>query len=78
VSAEEARNQAIRQRWRALVLAVKAKLEAVEVGISTIEKEFLAFVVMPDGRQLLDHLLPELQAIAASGKMPKLMLGGPR
>lgn len=75
--AEEARAQAIRQRWRALVLAVKAKLEAVEIGISTVEKEFLAFVMMPDGRQLSEHLIPELNKIVASGAMPKL-LGGPR
>jgi hypothetical protein len=76
-AAEEARNQAIKQRWRALVLAVKAKLEAVEIGISTVEKEFLAFVMMPDGRQLSEHLIPKLQEIVASGNMPKL-LGGPK
>lgn len=71
--AEESHSQAIRQRWRALVLAVKAKLEAVESGISTLEKEFMAFVVMPDGKQLGDHLLPELQSMAKTGKMPKLL-----
>src|SRR6266702_1005031 len=32
---------ATRQRWRALVLVVKAKLEAVASGISTLESEFL-------------------------------------
>lgn len=69
----EAYEQAIKQRWRALVLAVKAKLEAVEIGISTLEKEFMAFVVMPDGRQLGDHLLPQLQQIAKSGNMPKIL-----
>ena len=65
--------QAIRQRWRALVLAIKAKLEAVESGISTLEKEFLAFVIMPDGESLGNHLLPQLQQIANTGKMPKLL-----
>src|SRR5690242_3582277 len=45
---ENAWNQEIRQRWRALNLVVKAKLEAVECGISTIEKEFLAFIVLPN------------------------------
>ena len=69
----EAYEQAIKQRWRALVLAVKAKLEAVEIGISTLEKEFMAFVVMPDGRQLGDHLIPNLRQIAESGKMPKML-----
>jgi hypothetical protein len=69
----EAYNQAIRQRWRALLLAIKAKLEAIECGISTIEKEFMAFVIMPDGMSLGDHLIPELHKIAESGKMPKLL-----
>lgn len=73
--AEEARAQAIRQRWRALVLAVKAKLEAVQIGISTVEKEFMAFVMMPDGRNLSDHLLPQLTKMVSDGKMPRLLLG---
>jgi len=77
-SADEAHAQAIRQRWRALVLAVKAKLEAVEIGISTVEKEFMAFVMMPDGRNLSEHVLPELQKMAVSGQMPQLRLGGPK
>jgi hypothetical protein len=49
-SAREAGTQAkqeaaTRQRWRALVLVIKAKLEAVEAGISTLESEFLANIV---------------------------------
>jgi len=71
--ANEAYNQAVRQRWRALLLAIKAKLEAVECGISTIEKEFLAFVMLPDGVSLGDHLIPEIKKIAGTGKMPKLL-----
>jgi len=73
IQVEQAYEQAIKQRWRALVLAVKAKLEAVESGISTLEKEFMAFVMMPDGKQLGDHLIPQLLQIAESGKMPKLL-----
>jgi len=77
-AAEEARAAAIRQRYRALILAVKAKLEAVECGISTIEKEFMAFIVMPNGQQLYDLLEPELQKMVETGVMPKLLLEGPR
>lgn len=66
-------NQAIKQRWRALLLAIKAKLEAIECGISTIEKEFLAFIMMPDGKPLSDHLLPKIHEIAKTGKMPRLL-----
>ena len=37
-------DQACRQRWRALLLDIKAKLEAVTAGISSIETEFSAYV----------------------------------
>lgn len=42
--------QACRSKWRALYLIIKAKLEAVESGISTVEREFLYEIVLPDGR----------------------------
>ena len=52
--------RACRQRWRALYLAIKAKLEAVEVGISVFDDEFLANIVLANdftiGDQLRDHI----------------------
>lgn len=42
--------QAVRQKWRALALVIKAKLEAAESGISTIEEEFYAHTLLPDNR----------------------------
>jgi hypothetical protein len=44
--------QALRSRWRALMLCVKAKLVSVETGIETIEEAFLAQIIVPtdDGR----------------------------
>jgi len=71
--ADDAYNQAVRQRWRALLLAIKAKLEAVESGISTVEKEFLAFVILPNGKSLGDSLIPELKRVAGTGKMPQML-----
>ena len=44
--------QACRQRWRALLLIIRAKLEAVESGITTLESEFLANITLPDGGRL--------------------------
>jgi hypothetical protein len=49
--------KAHRQRWRALLLVVKAKLEAVESGISTFEQEWLAYIVV-DGRTVGERLIP--------------------
>jgi hypothetical protein len=42
--------QECRSRWRAVVLLMKAKLELVRIGLSTVEREFLADLVLPDGR----------------------------
>ena len=62
-----------RRRWRALNLVIKAKLEAVASGISTMEMEFLAFTVLPDGKTVGDWMHPQLEQIQASGKMPRLL-----
>jgi hypothetical protein len=50
----------IRQRWRALVLIMKAKLEAVQAGVTSFEKEFLGDLVLPSGATVADVLLPEM------------------
>jgi hypothetical protein len=75
-AAEAAYEQAGRQRWRALALVIKAKLEAVEAGISTVEQEFLSAVVLPDGSTVGDWAAPQLREVYASGEMPALMPGG--
>lgn len=60
---------ATRQRWRALVLVLKAKLEAVASGISTLEAEFLANVVMQDGRTIGAAILPRLTVACDTGRL---------
>lgn len=65
--------QACRQRWRALALVIKAKLEAVESGITTFEDEFLAHIVMPDGQTVSTHIKPRIAEAYADGKMLALM-----
>lgn len=72
--------QETRRRWRALALMVKAKLEAVATKITTVEREFLAYVVMSDGRAFGDVAIPRLIAAAAAGEMPIGIpfLGGPK
>jgi hypothetical protein len=69
--------QACRQRWRALALVVKAKLEAVEAGISTFEEEFMAHLILPSGHTVGSYALPRLRAALESGKMPSNLLGLP-
>lgn len=62
-----------RQRWRALLLVVKAKLEAVESKIATFDQEFMAHVVLPDGRTISQVILPQIEHAYLTGKMPPLL-----
>ena len=73
--AEEHWEQACRQRWRALALVIKAKLEAVSAGISVFEDEFLANIVLPDGQLVGAWLRPQIEASYNSGAMPPLLPG---
>jgi hypothetical protein len=72
-SAQDAYEQACRQRWRALNLVVKAKLEAIESGISSFESEFLAFIMLPNGQTVGQWVQPRLSAAAGTGNMPPLL-----
>jgi hypothetical protein len=67
-----------RQRWRALVLVTKARLEAVESGIESVEEAFLANVVMPDGRTVAAHTRPAIAQAYETGGTPALLSGGER
>ncbi len=67
--------QVIRTRWRCLLLAIKAKFECVESGISTFEEEFLAHIVVPDGSTIGQKILPQIAESYHTGIMPPL-LGG--
>lgn len=70
--------QACRQRWRALALVIKAKLEAVSAGITTIEDEFLAHTMLPDGTTFGQWAKPQIDKAYEIGAMPKhLALEGP-
>jgi len=62
-----------RQKWRALALVIKAKLEAVESGISVFEDEFMAAIVMPNGRTVSEEIRPRIAAAYESGNMPALL-----
>ena len=69
----EAWEQACRQRWRALNLVIKAKLEAVECGISVFEDEFMANIVLPGGQTVSDFMKPQIEQAYLSGEVPRLL-----
>lgn len=66
-------DQLCRSRWRALVLAIKAKLECVETGITTLEQEFLAHIVLPNGSTVGEAITPQLALAYQEKKMPPLL-----
>ena len=57
---QQAFEQAYRARWRALLLVVRAKLEACSIGITSLEREFLADLALPEGRTVGDVLSADL------------------
>lgn len=71
---ERAWEQACRARWRALLLVIKAKLEAVACGISTIEDEFLAWTVLPGGKTVGQLVAPQIAKQLEGGKAGPLLL----
>lgn len=60
-------------RWRALWLVIKAKLEAIDVGITTIEEAFLAETILPDRSTVAETMLPQIESAYRSGTMPPLL-----
>lgn len=60
-AAAEEYEKEVRRRWRSLLLVVKAKLTAVQDGISTLEREFLADMVVDGGRTVEQVIRPYLE-----------------
>lgn len=72
-AAHAAWEQACRSRWRALYLITKAKLEAVEAGISTVEREFFYDIVLPDGHTAGEWMAPQIDVAYQTGQMPAML-----
>jgi hypothetical protein len=65
--------QLARARWRALLLCIKAKLEAVESGIESFDVAFMANVVLPDGTTVGDRVVPAIVKTYETGSMQPLL-----
>lgn len=68
--------QSKRQRARALLLVIKAKLESIESGIETFEQAFLAHVVMSDGETVYDRVKGDMAIEYRSGKPSMYLIQG--
>ena len=70
VSGQKGHDEEVARRWRALLLVVKAKLVAVDDGISTLEREFLADTVLGDGTTVLEQVRPAIEQARAALPRP--------
>ena len=70
------REAEVRRRFRALVLWLKATLEAVDTGIITFEDAFLAHMALPDGRTVARALDTQVAKMLA-GEVPMLAFALP-
>jgi hypothetical protein len=59
-----------RRLWHAFALSVDAKLAAAAAGVATIQSEFLAHVVLPGNRTVIDELDPVIASAYRSGQRP--------
>jgi hypothetical protein len=62
-----------RQKWRALLLVIKAKLESVDSGIETLEEAFYANIVLPDGQTIYEATRQRVAIAYDSGKVQRLL-----
>lgn len=70
---EGTKDQVRNARWRLMWLVVKSKLEAIAVGLTTVDEAFLAETILPDRRSVAEVMLPQIEAAYTSGKMPPLL-----
>lgn len=68
-AAKEAHGQEVRRLWRALALVIKAMFEATASGIVAFEEAFLPYIVLPTGRTVADHALPEVELAYSRGSL---------
>lgn len=67
-------DQACRQRFRALALVIKAKLEAVQSEIASFEEEFYAHIVMPGGKTVYQMTHEQVKEAYLGNRVPQLEL----
>lgn len=64
------------RRWRGLLLVIKAKLEMIQTGQTTIQDEFMANILLPNQKTVGEWIAPQLAKAYERGTMPKLLPGG--
>ncbi len=66
-----------RERWRAVLLLLKSKLEIVRMGLYSLEHEFMADMVLPDGTLAHQAFTEAIRRGLGSSDGPKMLGQGP-
>ena len=66
--------QAMRTKWRSLLLCIKAKLATVATGIESFDDAFMAHIMLPSGETMSEWAGREenQRALMAGGNVPLL------
>lgn len=72
-AAREEHEKAVRRIYRVFVLVVKAKLEAVESGLTEFQTEFMAQLVLPGGMTVGDAVNDRITEAYETGQVPSLL-----
>lgn len=67
---------ACRQKWRVLILLLKANLEAVENGAVKFDEAFMPYFMLADGQTVAEKFAPTIEKTIKTGKLPKLLGSG--
>jgi hypothetical protein len=62
-----------RRVWRVLYYHIKSVFEAADSGVMEFRELMLPFILVPDGRTIAEHILPQLDAKLAGN--PSRLLG---
>jgi hypothetical protein len=73
---DRAWEQACREKWRALVLALKSKFVSIETGIETTEQAFLAHIILPNKQTVHRWFKQQLAEAYDTQGMPPLLGAG--
>jgi hypothetical protein len=56
-----------RRRWRAIVLLIKAKMEFADGGETTVEREFMPYLMLANGQTMADWVAGDGQKMLVAG-----------
>ena len=63
--------QAIKTKWRAFLLIIKAKFVGIDSGVTTFDNEFMPHFILQNGKTLGEVILPQLDLPDMFPKLPE-------